>query len=313
MSRITVAIVIGSLMGIADWVRGAPVMAAEPAAGPVIHTEDVARFYRVYASADGYPTAEQLQRDYIDPGSGGLHEFAKIRRISGASIAEALAKHPEIYSDARRCMAVLPGVRRRLEVAFHTLGRLYPGARFPPVTIVVGRGKPVGTTSADTGVLIGLEALCATDTSDPNVEDRFVHVIAHEYAHVQQFPALTEDEHPTVLESALLEGGAEYIAEVISGGVADAKAIAWTKGREKEIETAFVPDEDKTDLSEWFYNGEGSPQWLGDLGYWVGYRIVKSYYQHATDKREAIRDILEVTDPKAFLAKSGWHPGLQLR
>ena len=41
---------------------------------------------------------------------------------------------------------------------------------------------------------------------------------------------------------------------------------------------------------------------LGDLGYWVGYRIVKSYYQHAADKRRAIRDILEMSDPKAFLA-----------
>src|SRR5580698_9529760 len=172
MSRITVVVVIGSLMGIANWAFGAPAMAAEAAAGPAIHTEDVARFYRVYNSADGHPTAEQLQHDYIDPGSEGLHKFAKIRRISGAAIAETLSKHPEIYSDARRCMAVLPNVRRRLEVALHTLGRLYPDAKFPPVTISVGRGRPVGTTSADTGVLIGLEALCATDTSNPNVEDR---------------------------------------------------------------------------------------------------------------------------------------------
>ena len=313
MNRSTVLIAIVSLIAIADWVRGAPAMAAQAAAGPVIHIEDVARFYRVYTSADGHPTAEQLQHDYLDPGSEGLHTFAKIRRISGAAIAETLSKRPEIYSDARRCMVVLPNVRRRLEVALHTLGRLYPDAKFPPVTISVGRGRPVGTTSADTGVLIGLEALCATDTSNPNVEDRFVHVIAHEYTHVQQFKALTGDEHPTVLESALLEGGAEFIAEITSGGVAGAKAIAWTKGREMEIETVFVPDEDKTDLSKWFYNGEGTPEWLGDLGYWVGYRIVKSYYQHATDKRRAIRDILEVTVPRAFLAKSGWYPGIQLQ
>jgi uncharacterized protein YjaZ len=43
----------------------------------------------------------------------------------------------------------------------------------------------------------------------------------------------------------------------------------------------------------------------GDLGYWVGYRIVKSYYQHAADQRQAFREILKMTDPKAFLAKSG--------
>lgn len=34
----------------------------------------------------------------------------------------------------------------------------------------------------------------------------------------------------------------------------------------------------------------------GDLGYWVGYRIVTSYFQHATGKHEALRDIREISD-----------------
>lgn len=28
-----------------------------------------------------------------------------------------------------------------------------------------------------------------------------------------------------------------------------------------------------------------TPQKLGYLGYWVAYRVIKSYYRHATDKR----------------------------
>jgi hypothetical protein len=79
----------------------------------------------------------------------------------------------------------------------------------PPVTIAVGRGKPVGVGSSTNGVQIGLEALCATNYLNPNVEDRFVHVIAHEYAHVQQVPALVDDENATVLEGSLNEGAAE--------------------------------------------------------------------------------------------------------
>jgi uncharacterized protein YjaZ len=83
-----------------------------------------------------------------------------------------------------------------------------------------------------------------------------------------------------------------------------------TKGREKEIETAFVADVGKKDLSKWLYNS--TPEKPADLGYWVGYRIVKSYYQRASDKHQAIREILQMTDPKAFLAKSGWYPGIPL-
>jgi hypothetical protein len=38
----------------------------------VISIADVERFYKVYDAANGNPTAEELQRDYIDPGSPGL-------------------------------------------------------------------------------------------------------------------------------------------------------------------------------------------------------------------------------------------------
>ena len=91
------------------------------------------------------------------------------------------------------------------------------------------------------------------------------------------------------------------------------------KNHGKEIETAFVGDEDTTNLSSWFDNGLSS--WFdngtfttpGDLGYWVGYRIVKSYYDHAPDKRRALHDILQMTNAKAFLNESGWYPGITLK
>jgi hypothetical protein len=313
MKRISLGVVIGALIFavISGAAQSATSAAIGSLPGPIIHIEDVERFYKVYDAADGHPTAHQLQHDYIDPGSDGLHQFAKLRNISGTTIAEALAKHSEMYSGAKRCMAVLPRVRSRLEVAMQTLGRLYPEAIFPPVTIAVGRGKPVGVGSPVTGVQIGLEALCATNWMNPNVEERFLHVIAHEYAHVQQARALVDDEHPTVLEGSLVEGAAEFTGELISGGVANSQFGASTKGHEKEIESTFVSDEDNTDLSKWLYNG--TMEKPGDLGYWVGYRIVKSYYQHASDKRRAFREILQMTNPKAFLAKSGWYPGIRLQ
>jgi hypothetical protein len=202
-------------------------------------------------------------------------------------------------------------VKRRLIAAMGKLYRIYPEAKTAPMTILVGRGRPVGVTD-ETGVYIGLEALCAADFMNPDAEDRFVHVIAHEYGHVQQGPWLQAlkpgDKGATVLAVSLGEGGADFLGELISGDVGNRQYGIWAKGREAEIEQAFVKDEDSTDLSKWLYNGRGDPQHPGDLGYWVGYRIVKSYYAHARDKHQALRDILEITDPHAFLAKSGWEP-----
>lgn len=280
-------------------------------AGPTIHIEDVERFFRIYDAAGGHPTADQLQKDYLDAGSDGLHQLAKTRDVTGARIADTLAKRPEIYSGARRCLVALPRARERLAVALHTLGRLYPEARFPPVTIAVSRGKPVAAGSPVFGLQVGLEALCAFEYINPNVEDRFVYVIAHEYAHFQQAPALTEKELPTLLERSLLEGAAEFTSELIAGKGAYSLMAASTQGHEKDIETAFVTDVDKTDLSDWIDNS--TLEKPGDLGYWVGCRIVKAYYQRASDKRQALRDILEMTDAKDFLAKSGWSPGIQLQ
>ena len=277
----------------------------------VVRTDDVDLFYRLYDATGGHPTAEQLQRDYLDAGSEGLHELARQRNVTGERIADTLAKRPAVYADAKRCMAVLPRVRDRLEKAIAKLAALYPQPRLPPVTIAIGRGKPIGIGGPRTGVQIGLEALCATDWLDPDVERRFVTVITHEYAHTQQAASLAENEHPTVLEGSLAEGAAEFVTELVTGHVSYHYLAAMTAGRGKSIETAFAADVDKTDLSDWLYNSK--PDKPADLGYWVGYRIVKAYYQHARDKHEALRGIFAMTDAHAFLAASGWHPGIDLR
>lgn len=311
MKRIVFAVLVGALAFATSPGAGAAEAWATGASGaPAIETGDVDRFYELYDEAGGHPTAEVLQQAYLDPGSDGLHELARLRKVTGQSIADAIAKRPQIYSQARDCIQVLPRVRARLAVAMRTLSDLYSEARFPPITIAIGRGKPVGVGGRDTGVQIGAEALCATDWINPDIEDRFVRVIVHEYAHVQQAVAFSEAEGTTVLSASLEEGAAEFITELTTGAMSYAYIGALVAGREKDIETAFAADAGKTDLSAWLYNS--TPEKPADLGYWVGYRIVKSYYQNAADKGQALRDIFGMTDPNEFLARSGWRPGIAL-
>src|ERR1700748_3427507 len=90
----------------AAWLSAAPAFAA--VAAPEILTSDVERFYRVYEAHGGHPDAATLDRDYLAPGSNGLHEVAPLRRVSGDSIAKAIEPRPEAYQNARKCLAVLP-------------------------------------------------------------------------------------------------------------------------------------------------------------------------------------------------------------
>ncbi|UNK41056.1 DUF2268 domain-containing protein [Luteimonas sp. S4-F44] len=295
--RSRICVVLGGLLALG----AGEVVSAQSA---TLDTTDVDLFYRLYEQTSGSPSADQLQTLYIDAGSPGLRTFFDARRTTAPRLAMAIASSPAIYEEARRCAAILPRVKKRVDAALAKLVDLYPQARLPTVTVAIGRGRPVAIASPIDGVQVGLEALCATDFIDPDIENRFVGVLVHEYVHAQQNPLLTEKDAPTVLEAALLEGGAEFITSLLIGRPAYLYLDPLVQGREQDIEAAFAAEMHSADLSNWFYNS--TPEKPGDIGYWVGSRIAKAYYEKATDKTAALHDILTASDAPAFLAASGW-------
>ena len=304
MSAIRQALALAALLG-AGLAR-----AAAPAAPVVVRSDDIDRFYRVYDAAHGHPTAEQLQAQYLDPGSVGLHQYLTARIKSAASLQHSIDVRPADYAGARRCLAPLADTKSRLPAVFARFVDAYPAARIAPVTLVIGRDDTGGNTTPD-GVIIGVETMCRSNWLDDDVATRFVHIIAHEMAHVQQ-PAAAQDDVPgaTLLFQSLLEGGADFMAELTSGETANAHLKQWTRGHECAIEQAFEKDAAGTDISHWLYNGVGTPDKPGDLGYWVGYRIVKTYYAQARDKKAAVDTLLHIDNASApqFLKDSGWKP-----
>lgn len=277
-----------------------------------IVTLDVDRFYALYDDPALFAAPDVLAARYLADASPGLREYMAMRRITPERVAKALREKPDLYRDARGCAQKLGPIRTRLGTATDRLATLYPAAIFPPITIALSRGAPVAAANGK-GLYVSLEALCAAKFLEADDENRFVHVIAHEYVHAQQPLAQVEDREETVLRAALIEGAAEFVAEQISGSVGYTHLQRWTKGRETAIEQAFLAEKDgKAIGSRWLYNQRGSEDWPGDLGYWVGYRVAKSYYNRAPDKAAAIREIIEMRDPAAFLAESGWTPGMKL-
>ena len=187
----------------------------------VVQTDDVTRFFKVLDANQGRPSADDLQHGYLDAGTDALRSFTDRRIGSMERLARAIQDKPALFAKARTCATALPSIRTRVAAAVDRLGALLPSARFPPVTVLVGRGNSGGVTT-EAGVVIGLEALCNADWMQTDVGDRFVHLIAHEYVHVQQPGARVDIEQPTLLYQTLLEGGAEYVAERISGQPANA-------------------------------------------------------------------------------------------
>lgn len=278
--------------------------------GPVVDASDVALFYRVYDAAGGRPGAEALQRDYLDRGSEGLARFSELRRITGDAIARAMEQNPGLYTEARQCAEALPDVLARVRQSALRFSDLVPDTEFPDVTIAIGRGRPVAVGEAR-GAYIGLEALCAWTVPDPDIRNRMVRVIVHELVHTRQRGLATRTEDPTVLHAALVEGTAEFFTELLTGSIAYGHLQRAAAGREREIETGFLEDINLPAIgSEWVFNGSVVSGETADLGYWVGYRIVKAYYDRAEDKRQALIDLLAIEDAALFLERSGWAPGM---
>jgi Predicted Zn-dependent protease (DUF2268) len=275
---------------------------ADPFA-PHVRSEDVDRFFQILDPAKGRPSAQALQRGYLDAGSAGVRDFIPYRIESAQALAAQITQEPELYEKARKCRPLLANLEKRVRPAYLALQQILPEAKLPETTILIGRGTS-GGTSRPSGVLIGLEVVCDPILMGDGGEALLGHLVAHELGHTQQAYFRGD----TLLANALNEGVAEFIGELISGQVSNPQHARQVAGREGEIERAFFRDMRGADRSRWLYNRPGTAEWPGDLGYWVGYRVAKSYFDRATDKTAAVREMLAATDPEAFLNASGWTP-----
>ncbi|MEJ0029211.1 MAG: hypothetical protein WDO15_02025 [Bacteroidota bacterium] len=56
--------------------------------------------------------------------------------------------------------------------------------------------------------------------------------------------------------------------------------------------------------NNWLYNFSTVKDKPADLGYYMGYTIAREYYKNATDKNQAVVEIIEMNNPLVFLEKS---------
>lgn len=167
--------------------------------------------------------------------------------------------------------------------------------------------------------MIGVEFLCDKATADTsqlgdweksNLTDtsKILDIVIHELIHIEQNTAPAN----TLLARSINEGAADFISELVLGYNLNARIHEYGNAHEKELWEKFRKQMDGENTEEWLYNGfdpnRGYPQ---DLGYYMGYRICQAYYQKAADKKQAVKDILEIQDFNAFLAKSGYEGGLK--
>ncbi len=278
-------------------------------------TSDLDNFLHAYALASHATIDDEkaaiYQREYLDKGSPGLKDFVDARIKTAAKLVQTIDTHPKYYASLQTVIPQIAPMEPAMRASFRNLKRLYSDAVFPDVYFLVGRMNSGGTTGPS-GLLIGLEMHAKTATTDISEMDNWLKValgspdrlpgiVAHELIHYQQVGG---GDTKTLLGESILEGSADFVGEMISGQSINQNIYAYGNVHEAELWQEFKGEMNGTDFSHWLYQGDESKNRPADLGYFMGYRIVQAYYDRATDKRQALRDILTVTDFPALLRES---------
>jgi uncharacterized protein YjaZ len=255
-------------------------------------TSDVKNFWTAFDSlslSSGNPFKE-----YMKKGSTGLRGFTENRIENADALYKKVVESKEDYLKSRHVLDSLPLKEKQVKEVYRKLKALYPAAQFPPVYFVVGRFNSGGTTSED-GLIIGVEKL-------KNL-DRLVPLIAHELIHFQQTHAV---KMPSLLEASIMEGGADFIGELISGIHLNPETFNYGEEHEEVLIKEFVTLMDKTNYQDWLYSTSGKDKRPRDLGYWIGYKIVKAYYNQASNKSEALETMLKIPEANNVLKESSF-------
>ena len=145
-----------------------------------------------------------------------------------------------------------------------------------------------------------LGSLSAWEKANVASADRLPGLVAHELIHYQ----FKGSGDVSLLAQVLQEGAADFVAARIASVIPEKTREEYAKAHEAELWQRFHAEKDGTDLKNWMY---GTPPIAGmpsDIGYWAGRRICESYDNRAPDKTAALREIIELRDPREIFARS---------
>ncbi len=277
-------------------------------------TSDIDNFWRAYDLASQETQVEKkkeiFQREYYDKGSQGLKDFIALRLGKVDSFVATINKYPLYYGSIRQSSLKVNSMKDKINRSLRKLKSLYPEAVFPDVYFMIGKLTTGGTTSKN-GLLIGTEMYCRTPTT-PEAElgdwlkqvlksiDTLPAIVAHEIIHFEQENAASA----TLLSQSINEGGADFLGEMIAGQIINPHLHTFGNPRERQLWEEFKSEMNGKVMLKWLYNGSSIKDRPADLGYYIGYKICESYYRQAKDKKQAVRDLLNIKDFEQFLKAS---------
>lgn len=286
-----------------------------------IFTSDIDNFWIAYDSIqktkDYSKKLNFINQLYIEKGTKGLKAFMKLENYNDTLYMKLIDEYPKFWASIRPNTFSIKNKAYELNIAITNFKKIYPELKDAQIYFIIG-DLTAGGTPIDNMVLIGTEIVTGNPTIDvsefkndwlknifanPSV-DNIVSLNIHEYVHTQQRTSNSRQ----LLSQVIKEGSCDFITELVLGTPLQREYISYGDLHFDNLKKKFKEEMFSMYFANWLYNGEQKGD-SADLGYYVGYKICKSYYNNAKNKSQAIKDIIELnySDEKAvenFLIKS---------
>lgn len=145
---------------------------------------------------------------------------------------------------------------------------------------VVGAGNTAATASPSS-VVLGLEMICASGENPLNTALTLENYMAHELVHVVQYRLTKRTNFRfNLLEISLLEGSADYVADMLLGDEYMLDDVRSEHGERqgRTLLQSFEPAMLQYDYAPWLYTPmEAMPM---DMGYWIGFQLAVAYIKN---------------------------------
>lgn len=274
-----------------------------------IETQDIHHFWEAYdkivKTDNSNQQKEALQNLFWDKASIGQKTMFEVRNYTPDDYLNAINKYPKFWTSVRKNTLEVDEFAPQLQAGIDSLKKIYQDLSPAKIYFTMGALRSNGTTR-DSLVLIGSElALGDSSTIIDELPNNFNHLASffetdpkenlvflntHEFVHTQQRTTVGN----SLLAQTLIEGAAEFVAEKALGINSPNPQIAYGEKNEQNIKEAFVREITSPLLSNWFWNNDDNEFGMRDLGYFVGYKICKSYYDQTANKNVAIKEIIEL-------------------
>lgn len=273
-------------------------------------TSDIDNFWKAFdkinTTKDSALQYQYLKTLFLDKGTPGLKAIMEVRNFTAASYINAINNYPLFWKSVRGNTYKAKQVPAQMQIEIAKLKKLYPALK-PAVTYFTIGAVGTNGTGINGKVLIGTELAFADEhtvskefpgraaegrrkffSTNPINDITLLNV--HEYIHTNQ-----KEMVGNLLSLCLYEGVAEFLSSLITGKPSPVPAISWGKNNEDRVKKKFEQDMFNVNTQgQWLWSDQQNEFNMRDLGYYIGYTLCERYYNNATNKQQAIKEMIEL-------------------